>query len=388
MNHLGYRIVSGIFAGMFLAAMASAQPSSTDAEQRATEYLAAHYQAPEDYLVSEFKDHDVVFLGEPHMVRQNLLFLQKLLPRLYKAGVYNLTYEMCLSDDQAEMDQLVNTASYDNDKALELMFRWDPQIGWAFQEYADVLRAAWTVNHGLPKGKPRFRVVCADMRPDWSLVKPGDQITSRPTRWKAWQGSNQIARNVWMVNVIRHEVLDKGQKALAYNGFGHTTLAVTRDSREETGLRFSAAYQLRQRFANRITAVQLLDAGADAPGSVGGGLSISNVVAALPEEKRVIGFDLRGTPVGKVPLPEKVAATIVSEKKPPLTYADYPAEGIVQLGFKPEVVTAVGGFITAARVEEAKRGGYLPKVPEIDAEWVLNHQKQFAQQFAQSIRNE
>jgi hypothetical protein len=283
---------------------------------------------------------------------------------------------MCLSDDQAEVDRLVNAASYDDQTALEVLFHWDPQLGWNFQEYADVFRAAWNVNHGLAKGKPRFRVVCVDLRPDWSLVKPGDAITSRPTRWKAWYGSNQIARNVWMVGIIRREVLDKGQKALAYNGFGHTTLVVTRDAREETGLRFSAAYQLRLRYGNRVTAVQLLDGGAEASAAVGGGLSVSNVVAGLPAAQWSIGFDLQGTPVGELPLPEKVAAQVVTNKTGPLTYADYPAEGVVQLSFKPEPVTAVSGFITPARVEQAKSAGYFPHVPEINAEWVLQHQQQ------------
>src|SRR5262249_53007410 len=157
--------------------------------------------------------HDVVFLGEMnHGSKQNLLFLQKLIPKLYKAGIRNLGYEMLESDDQPEVDKIINADTYDDTKALTLLFHWDPQIGWAFQEYADGLRAAWTLNYSLPKGAPRFRIVGTDLRPDWMLVKPGDNITSRPTRWKAWHGSNQIARNVWMYSVIRREFTDKGLK--------------------------------------------------------------------------------------------------------------------------------------------------------------------------------
>src|SRR5438552_15524032 len=105
---------------------------------------------------------------------------------------------MSWSEDQAEIDALINADTFDNDKALWLLFKWDPQIGWAFQEYADVFRAAWTLNHGLRKGAPRFRIVATDLRPDWALVHPGDNITTRQQRWQAWWGSNQIARNVWM----------------------------------------------------------------------------------------------------------------------------------------------------------------------------------------------
>jgi len=358
-----------------LATCGYAQQSSTpvatltDAQSRAVEYLQSHYQSPEDYVAGKFKDHDIVFLGEGHLKKQELLFLQKLIPRLYREGVRDLGFEMLWSDDQPEIDGLLNAATYDNDKALTLLFNWDPQVGWDFQEYADVLRAAWTLNHNLPKNAPRFRIVATDLRPDWALVKTGDNITSRPTRWNAWAGSNQIARNVWMVGVIRREFIDPGRKALVYNGLGHTTLAVTHDQREETGLRFSAAYQLQRRFGKRITAVEMASSATQ-------NAALAPLISALPPDKQLIGLDLKGTPVAEVPLPDKMAAVIVSDNKP-LTLADYTADGFVQVALKPEPVTPAPGFITAARVEASKREGYLPNVPEITPEWILQHQQQF-----------
>src|SRR5437879_6138820 len=63
------------------------------------DYLVANFRSPEDYVVSKFKDRDLVFLGEAaHGVRQNLLFLHKLIPRLYEAGILNVGYEMIFSD--------------------------------------------------------------------------------------------------------------------------------------------------------------------------------------------------------------------------------------------------------------------------------------------------
>ena len=341
----------------------------SDAQQRAVAYLNSHYQSPQDYVAARFKDHDIVFLGEGHLRKQELSFLQDLIPRLYKEGVRNLGFEMLWSDDQPEIDRLLNADTYDNEKALTLLFNWDPQVGWDFQEYADVLRAAWTLNHNLPRNAPRFRIVGTDMRPDWALVKTGDNITSRPTRWNAWAGSNQIARNVWMVGVIRREFIDQGRKALVYNGLGHTTLAVTHDQREETGLRFSAAYQLRRRFGKRITAVEMASSATQ-------NAALAPLISALPPDKQLIGLDLKGTPVAEVPLPDKMAAVIVSSNQS-LTLADYTADGFVQVALKPEPVTPAPGFITAARVEESKRQGYLPNVPEITPEWILQHQQQF-----------
>lgn len=377
--------VSCSFASLILLAAGAAGRADKQvvsyAEKRASEYLVAHHQSPEDYILSRFKDHEIVFLGEcTHGAKQNLIFLQGLLPKLYAAGIYNLGYEMVWSEDQADIDRLITADNYDEEKALALLFKWDPEVGWAFKEYADVFRAAWTINHGLRKGQPRFRIVATDLRPDWSLVKPGDALVSRPTRWKAWWGSNQISRNVWMSGVIQREFAEKGLKALVYNGSGHTTLAVTRDQREETGLRFSAAYQLRCRLGPRVTSVEfhssINEGGSVATPGAKADLPWTRLIQSLPAQNQAIGFDLKGTPVGDLPMPEPLASAIVAEKKPS-TLADYVTDGIVQLSLTHDPVTPAPGFITEARVAQAKRDGWLPDVPEITADWILQHQRQF-----------
>ncbi len=331
--------------------------------QAAVDYLIAHFQLPEDYIASKFKDHQLVFLGEGvHGSKQNLLFLQKLIPRLYKAGVYNIGFEMICSDEQPEVDRLLAAKQYDNTKALTLLFHWDPAIGFAAQEYADVLRAAWTLNLSLPKSAPRFRIVGTDLRPDWGLVKPGDDFRTRNARWKAWAGSNQIARNVWMMGMMRHEFIEKGLKALIYTGLGHATLYVGRDQREETGLRFSVAYLLHRSFGDRVTSLLILSSASQNP-------VIGEVMAGIPSKYQVIGFDVKGTPVGDLPLPDRMAASILTDKKP-LTLADY-TDGAVYISSTFDVVTIPPGFITPTRVDEAKRDGWLPDIPEITADSIM-----------------
>ena len=338
----------------------------------AADYLVKHYQTPEDYVVSKFKDHDIVFLGETtHGLKQNMLFLQKLIPLLYKAGIYNLGFEMLEQDDQAEADRLINAPTYDNNKALELEFHWDPGVGWTMQEYADVFRAAWKVNHNLPKGAPRFRIVGIDMKPDWALIKPGDAYTTRAARWNAWMGSNQISRNVWMVQVVRYEFINKHLKALMYDGSGHVTLDVTKDQREETGLRFSSAHELWRKYGNRITTIEIHSTTAQ-------DRVTAPVIAVLPEKYKLIGYDLKGTPVGELPLPQKVADVIVSDKKQ-FTVADYVTDGAVQISLNAELATSVPSFITEARVETVKREGWLPNIPEITADSILQHHNQMMQ---------
>src|SRR5258708_2061351 len=84
-------------------------------------YIADHHESPEDYIVRQFATHDIIFLGEMHGVRQNLEFLQKLLPRLHAAGVYNLGYEFSVYKDQPKIDQLLASASYDPKIANDLL---------------------------------------------------------------------------------------------------------------------------------------------------------------------------------------------------------------------------------------------------------------------------
>ena len=94
----------------------------------------------------------------------------------------------------------------------------------------------------------------------------------------------------------------------------------------------------------------------------------------------MLGFDLKGTPVGALPLPQRVASTIVTDKKN-LTFADY-MDGIVYLSSTPEPVTMAPGFITDARVEQAKREGWLPAIPEITVQWIMQRAEQMKRSIA------
>jgi hypothetical protein len=172
---------------------------------------------------------------------------------------------------------------------------------------------------------------------------------------------------------MRHEFIDKGLKAAIWTGSGHTPLYVTRDAREETGLRFSVAYQLSRHLGTRTTSLIVLSGATQNP-------VIADVIAGLPARYQILGFDLKGTPIGAIPLPERLAGTIVTEKNA-LTFADY-MEGVVYLSSMPEPVTLKPGFITAARVEQAKREGWLPAIPGITVEWIMQNANQMISSIA------
>jgi hypothetical protein len=51
-------------------------------------------------------------------------------------------------------------------------------------------------------------------------------------------------------------------------------------------------------------------------------------------------------------------------------------DGVVYLASTPVPVTMAPGFITDERVEQAKREGWLPAIPEITVQWIMQHAEQ------------
>jgi len=178
--------------------------------ENAQKYIANHHESPEDYVVRQFATHDIIFLGEMHGVRQNLEFLQQLLPRLYAAGVYNLGYEFSVYKDQPKIDRLLASTTYDPGIANDLLNEID--LTYVTQEYTDVYRAAWELNRKLPSGARPFRIVALNI--DQSGQPPSD----------AWGGQKlniHDQTNIFWSQVISKEFLAKREKALIYSGSGH-----------------------------------------------------------------------------------------------------------------------------------------------------------------------
>lgn len=184
-----------------------------DQKAEIASYLKAHWQTPENYIVSKFQDHDVVLLAEHHGFKHNLELIQRVIPQLYKAGVYNIGMEFGAAEDQAALDRLVNADTYDEDKARELMF--DYNVGWAYKEYMDVYRKAWEFNKTLPPNAPRFRIVNLSYRYDWNQA--GAIPTSDSMERVFYRGNTETFR----ADVVDREIYAKHQKMLILTGSLH-----------------------------------------------------------------------------------------------------------------------------------------------------------------------
>jgi len=64
------RLLASLFTALLILWPASRAPAAPQVDLRVKEalktYVRSHYMTQEDYVLSKFKDHDVVFLGENH----------------------------------------------------------------------------------------------------------------------------------------------------------------------------------------------------------------------------------------------------------------------------------------------------------------------------------
>ena len=180
------------------------------------EYLKENYKTPEQYVIGKFKNHQLVFIGEYHRIKHDVEFIQRLIPRLYESGVYNLGIEFGIYRDQSRVDELINASVYDEQVAREIMFDW--MIDWGYKEYMDIYRATWEVNHKLPKEAPRFRVVNLNAAANWSVLKTAEDRNDPALMKKVWPEGDSDS---FMAGVIMKEFVEKGKKALIYSGMHH-----------------------------------------------------------------------------------------------------------------------------------------------------------------------
>ncbi|MGD9347359.1 MAG: hypothetical protein PVH84_15945, partial [Candidatus Aminicenantes bacterium] len=186
----------------------------TQQEQELIRYLRSHRQSPEDYIIEKFKDHDLVFIGEGHLIKHDVELIHALIPRLYQAGVYSLAIEFGCSEYQDKVDGLTTADTYDEDLARWLLFKWGSY--WPYVEYMDIYRRAWELNRSLPPGAPKFRVLHLDYRPKWNLTKKG-KMTARRYKRIFHRGD----RDKFMAKIIQKELVRKSKKALIYAGAHH-----------------------------------------------------------------------------------------------------------------------------------------------------------------------
>jgi hypothetical protein len=282
------------------SAVAVAQ-QPTDAQ--CIDYLSSHYLSPKDYVVQKFADHDIVMLSEDHHIKENLLLVQRLVPDLYKNGVYNIGMEFGASEDQARLDSLVNAPRYDENVARQMMF--DYNCGWAFKEYMDVYRAAWQLNHSLPKGAKKFRVVNLSYIYNWKGFT-GKQRTPENMQRVFYRGNTEVYRT----GIVEKEIISRGEKILILTGTihafthfrqGHFDYFAPGYARFDNGYFGNLLYD---KYPNKVFSISFHNVAMNYPDKTPMLVTLTEGrIERLMKQigNRPIGFDLKGSPLGLLP---------------------------------------------------------------------------------------
>lgn len=199
-----------------LACSSVEKPPPLDPGLRAEleDWLDAHGMPPQEFVLDLFQDHDVVFLGEQHRIRHDVLFVQSLVAPLYGAGVRTLATEFGRRVDQGLIDSLLAAPEWNEELGRTIVRQqFSP---WGFREYVDIYRAAWELNRSLPADAPPFRILGINNAPDFSVVRTQADRNDDAIKKKIWHGETE---KDWAAVII--QAVDEGEKVLVYCGFHH-----------------------------------------------------------------------------------------------------------------------------------------------------------------------
>jgi hypothetical protein len=348
----------------------SQQAQSIDPQVKSTliEYIKTHYQSPEDYILSKFRDHDVVFLGEFHRIKHDPELVQTLIPLLYRSGVYHLGYEFARRQEQPQIDSLLQAPEYNEQLARHIIFR--QFATWGYREYVDIFKAAWRLNHSLPEGSQPFRILGLNNSPDWSHVKVLEDRDKHDIMRKVWHGETE---EDW-ARVLADVVIAKGEKALVYCGIHHA-FTEYRQPVAVNGkfIRFGdirAGNAIFQKIGKRSATICLhapwtSAEGYDKPFVHPADGYVDAVLNDLDAYYQRVGFDLKNTPFGGLPGETSIYKFGYEHFTLGTIYDGYICQGPMS-AYKG--VTPIKDFINGQNLEEARAQSWDPGLRKASAE--------------------
>jgi len=320
-------------------------PAEAEAEERRRTGLAT----PEDYLAELCALHQVVMLGDRRYVAQHLELVAGMVPRLWAAGVRNLGWEFTNTRMQSELDRLVTAEAWDVETAHDL-FVDVLGVGLAYQEYVDVLAAAWEHNRALEDDVPTFRVVALGLP---SYVDDPDLLDGRSAaevelrNW--WLGGHyRDVTAIHMATTITNEVVRRGERCLVYADTERTT---TRLLSIEGGQPAISAGNLLYRWMGEGVQRVLFHGALDDEGALE---RVELLIANAPDDVDRFGIDLEYSTLGNVWVPS--VKGLLGGSVEPLQLGDV-ADGYLYLGDRASwrPVRLAEGFLRPGNLEQAER---------------------------------
>ncbi len=368
---------SFVIAAALTAALGAALHAQGQRDQLRA-FLATQAQPPEDYVLAKFATHDLVLIGEPHWVRQHVEFMQGMIPRLYRQGIYTLAIEFARRVDQPLIDSLVAAPEYEEALARRLLLQ--ELVEWGYQEYADLYRAAWEVNRTRPEGSRPFRILALNGAPNWSVIKTDAEFED----WRIRLAAVRCETEQDWAQLLIDSVLARHEKALVYTGTHHAftkyAQPIVNDGRLLRLENERFGQYLYRSVPQRIFMIALdrpwpgLKDYAAPPVLPANGV-IAELLRDAPPARQRVGFDLVGSPFGALPSD----STVYKHGHEPFTL-DKIADGYIVLGpisaFQP--VHAIPDFINASNLDYARSHVARPSARGLTAE-------QFNSRIAESL---
>ena len=366
------KTVANLFILLFLISSCASSQSPPGVNEKLKtelkEYIIKNYLTPEDYILSKFKDHDIVFVGETHYIKHDPELIQNLIPLLYQKGIFTLGTEFGRREDQPLIDSLLNSPAYD--ESLARLITFNQFVLWGYREYVDIYKAAWQLNHTLPAGKRKFRILGLNDSPDWSFVKKPEDRDNGMIMQKVWKGGGE---NLWAQTIL-DSVVAKGEKALIYSGMHHAFSEYEQPVCDrEKFIRFEDQRMgnfVFRKIGKRSITIFLHGpwynaAGYDQPLVFPVDGVIDQVMGEMESKYQRVGFDTRGTPFGKLPGETSIYKHGYSNFALEMFCDGYVYQGPFS---KYEGVTPIKGFINESNLKKASMNTPDLRLREASAE--------------------
>lgn len=213
-------------------------------------YLQNNRQTPNQYVIEKFANHDIVFIGEFHFLKQQVEFIKQLIPEMYKNGIYNLGTEFLKYSQTQEINEIITDSVFNEKKVRELYFYalWH----WGYQEYIDIIKEAWLLNKSLPKQARKFKIFGINEDRDFSFIQDEKDFDNPQIMQKVHvSGSKFKESEGYYAYAIEQEVINKREKAIIHCGFHHAFTSYFQPHYDYNKHNFAGGYE-KERCGNLI----------------------------------------------------------------------------------------------------------------------------------------
>jgi hypothetical protein len=168
---------------------------------------------PFKFVADKFDDHSIVFIGENHKRKQDLDFLNQLIPYLYQTKKINIIgWEFGAQEYQRDADSVVTASEFDRRKAISVMRR--SMFYWCWEEYLNIFKTIWQVNKGISKEEDKIKFLQLNttyVSKLWNSTHHEAQVKERTKNFD----------NI-LPSIIEKVVIQKNKKILIYCGLHHS----------------------------------------------------------------------------------------------------------------------------------------------------------------------